>query len=261
MILRLPSFSFLPWVNSGKSGAFVLIVSAALSGCAREPAPQGINDPNEAVNRHVHAFNRGIDKALLRPAASAYGSVVPEPVERGVQNFASNLDAPGDVINDLLQANPADAAGNSLRFVINSTVGIAGLFDPATAIGLPGSATDFGETLHVWGAKEGRYVEVPFMGPSTTRDFSGNLVDLLLNPLRLVFDAPESYWITGSKVASTLGDRARYSATFDSVLYESADSYAQTRLLYLQNRRFELGQTTGTAQTSDEANFEDPYAE
>ena len=143
---------------------FVLIAGLALSACAREPAPQGINDPNEKTNRNVHAFNRAVDKSLLRPAATTYGTVVPEPLERGVSNFASNLDAPGDVVNDLLQANPDDAIRNTVRFVVNTTVGIGGLFDPATAIGLDGSPTDFGETLHVWGAKEGRYVEVPFLG-------------------------------------------------------------------------------------------------
>lgn len=239
----------------------MLIAALTLSACAREPVPQGINDPNEATNRHVHAFNRGVDKALLRPASSAYGKVVPRPVEQGITNFAGNLDAPGDVVNDLLQAKPGDAVHNTVRFLLNSTFGIGGLFDPATAMGIPGAPTDFGETLHVWGAKEGRYVEVPFLGPSTTRDFTGTLVDVALNPLRLVLDAPETYWMTGAKVASTLGDRSRYSSTFDSILYDSADSYAQARLLYLQNRRFELGQTSGSAEAMDDANFEDPYAQ
>lgn len=221
-----------------------------------------MNDPNEATNRKVHAFNRGVDKALLRPAASAYGSIVPEPVEQGVKNFATNLDVPGDVVNDLLQAKPGEAVHNTLRFVLNTTIGIGGLFDPATPLGLAGKPTDFGETLHVWGSKEGRYVEVPFLGPSTTRDFTGTLVDVAFNPLRLVLETPETYYMTGAKVASTLGDRSRYSETFDSILYDSADSYAQARLLYLQNRRFELGQTGGSgADASDDANFEDPYAQ
>lgn len=261
MIRRLPSFSLRRSGKVGERGALALIAVLGLSACAREPAPQGINDPNEATNRYVHSFNRGVDKALLRPAASAYGKVLPEPVERGVANFASNLDGPGDVINNLLQANPEDAMHNTVRFVINTTIGIGGLFDPATPMGLAGSPTDFGETLHVWGAKEGRYVEVPFLGPSTTRDFTGTLVDVAMNPLRLVFETPETYWMTGAKFASTLGDRSRYSDTVDSILYESADSYAQARLLYLQNRRFELGQADGSADANADANFEDPYAQ
>ena len=261
MIRQLPSFSFAASRYSRGSGVFVLIACLLLSACARQPAPEGVNDPNEAANRHVHAFNRGVDKALLRPAASAYGTIVPEPVERGVKNFATNLDVPGDVVNDLLQAKAGDALHNTARFVVNSTVGIGGLFDPATPMGLTGAPTDFGETLHVWGSKEGRYIEVPFLGPSTTRDFAGTLVDVGLNPLRLVFETPETYWMTGAKVASTLGDRSRYSETVDSILYDSADSYAQARLLYLQNRRFELGQTEGGADAGDDVNFEDPYAQ
>ena len=255
-------FSWPATGKSGRSGAIALICTLALSACAREPAPQGINDPNENVNRRVHAFNRAVDKSLFRPAANTYGKIVPAPIETGISNFATNLDAPGDVINDVLQGNPKDAFKNTTRFLVNTTLGIGGLFDPATELGLASAPTDFGETLHVWGAKEGRYVEVPFIGPSTTRDFTGTLTDLALNPLRLVLQPPETYWMTGAKVASTLGDRARYSATYDSILYESADSYAQARLLYLQNRRFQLGQTSTSSDGSgDDANFEDPYAQ
>lgn len=239
-----------------------LTLALGLSACAREPQPQGIYDPDEQANRKVHAFNVALDKLLLRPAATTYGKVVPAPIEAGVSNFATNLDAPGDVVNDLLQANPGDALRNTTRFVVNTTIGIGGLFDPATELGLNAAPTDFGETLHVWGAKEGRYVEVPALGPSTTRDFAGTLVDIAFNPLRLVLQPPETYWMNGAKVASTLGDRARYSATYDSILYGSADSYAQARLLYLQNRRFALGQT-GTAPdgSGEDVNFEDPYAQ
>ncbi len=265
MIRQTPSLSFFRYRKSarlrGLLAGFGLIVAGAVQGCAPAPAPKGIYDPNEAVNRKVHGFNVVMDKTLLKPLSSAYGDVVPEPVAEGVQNFASNLDGPGDVVNGLLQGNPAGAMQNGMRFVINSTIGIGGLFDPATAMGLKDAPTDFGETLHVWGAKEGRYVELPLLGPSTTRDFAGTVADMVLNPLRLVLERPETYWMTGAKVASRLGDRARYSATLDSILYGSADSYAQARLLYLQNRRFELGQTGGADGAVDDANFEDPYAQ
>lgn len=237
------------------------MAALALGACARETVPVGFNDPYEPTNRRIHEFNRGVDKAVLKPLASAYGSIVPPPISQGVSNFAGNLDGPGDVVNDILQANPEDAVKNTARFLVNTTIGIGGLFDPATKMGLMGAPTDFGETLHVWGAKEGRYVEVPFLGPSTTRDFTGTVVDVVFNPLRLVLQEPETYWMTGAKLASRLGDRARYSETVDSILYESADSYAQARLLYLQNRRFALGQTGSAADASDDANFEDPYAQ
>ncbi|WP_103332769.1 MlaA family lipoprotein [Pseudotabrizicola formosa] len=236
-----------------------ILASAALvllTACAQQPAPTGFSDPMEADNRKIHAFNRSVDAAILRPVSGAFGDGPPGPVMQGVVNFAQNLDAPGAVVNNLLQGRPHFAAENTLRFALNTIVGLGGLFDPATAIGLHGRPTDFGETLHVWGAGEGDYVELPFLGPSTQRDMVGKIVDIPLNPLRYVLPKPEENIVPLAKLASSLGDRARYSSTVDSVLYDSADSYAQARLLYLQNRRFELGQTTGAG--ADGA-FEDPY--
>ena len=129
-----------------------------------------------------------------------------------------------------------------MRFVINSTLGFGGLFDVASDFGIEDHETDFGETLHVWGAGEGAYVELPFLGPSTQRDAVGKVVDLFTNPLSYTLDDPESYYGPVASVASGLGNRGRFSDTIDSILYDSADSYAQARLIYLQNRRFELGQ-------------------
>lgn len=223
-----------------------------LGACAPGIAPDAINDPNEAQNRATHDFNKGIDRAALRPAAMAYGRL-PGPLRQGVTNVAGNLDLPGDVLNNLAQGRPHHALENTFRLAVNTTLGIGGLFDPAGAMGARGKPTDFGETLHRWGLPEGAYVELPFVGPSTSRDTLGMVVDLALNPVGRLLPEPESYVATAAGVASTLGDRARYSATVDSILYDSADSYAQARLLYLQNRRFELGQTGG------EDDFVDPY--
>lgn len=249
-------------IGTGRFAAFGALLM--MSACGPAVVPSGVYDPNEAANREIHSFNRGVDKLLLRPTANTYSTILPEPVEEGISNFATNLDAPGDVVNNILQARIGKAAENTLRFAINSTLGIGGLFDPATSLGIAGDPTDFGETLHVWGVPEGAYAEVPFMGPTTDRDFVGVLVDVALNPVRLALPEPESYYATGAKVASRLSDRARFGDTVDSILYDSADSYAQTRLLYLQNRRFELGRATGGAGAGFEdpyADFEDPYAE
>lgn len=239
--------------------AVLLSVGLTTASCGPAPAPQGINDPREAANREVHALNRSVDRAVLRPISGLYGDGVPGPVSRGVSNFAGNLDVPGDVVNGLLQGRVGPAAANTLRFTLNSTVGLLGLFDVAGALGVEGKTTDFGETLHVWGAGEGAYVELPLLGPSTERDVVGRAVDVVLNPLRFVLEKPETTIATVAGAASTLGDRSRYSDTVDSVLYDSADSYAQTRLLYLQNRRFELGQVAGEEDFVDP--YEDPYAE
>lgn len=237
-----------------------IVALSAAAACAPPPAPDGINDPDEAQNREIHTFNVALDKAILRPLSGAYGSALPAPVEEGIANFSDNLDLPGDVVNNLLQGRPHYALQNSWRFAINSTAGIGGLFDVAAALGLLAVKTDFGETLHVWGVPEGAYIELPGLGPSTDRDTVGTIVDMALNPVGALL--PDSNLGTVAKIASKLGDRSRFSATVDSILYDSADSYAQARLLYLQNRRFELGQTSGAAADEDFLDpYEDPYAE
>lgn len=235
----------------------VLACAAGLAGCASAPPPaQAIFDPNEAANREVHAFNKAIDRSVIRPLAGAMaGEGEPGPVARGVANFADNLNEPGRVVNSLLQFKIGDAAQGTLRFVVNSTLGLAGILDPSTAMGVEVRDTDFGETLHVWGVGEGAYVEAPILGPSTERDVLGDIVDYGINPVRILVEYPESLLATVAGAASKVSDRGRYSSTIDSILYESADSYAQARLLYLQNRRYELGQDVG------DDNFEDPYAE
>lgn len=259
MIVTIPLLSYAPVKICWRRALLATVVVSTLSGCAPDAAPQGFKDPNEAANREVHDFNRGVDRVLLRPTSGAYGSVLPEPVKRGVANFASNLDAPGDVANNVLQGRLGNAGQNTLRFAVNTVLGIGGLFDPATAMGIAAKPTDFGETLHRWGAPEGNYVELPLVGPSTERDFIGLIVDVALNPVRLALSQPEAGYATLAKVASSLGVRDRYSETVDSILYDSADSYAQARLLYLQNRRFELGQTAGDNTFVDP--YEDPYAQ
>jgi len=242
--------------SHGKLLLSVLVCAAGLSACAPAPASQEIYDPNEAANREVHDFNKAIDRSLIRSLAGVMaGKGEPGPVARGVANFADNLNEPGRVVNSLLQLNIADAAQSTLRFAFNSTFGLAGILDPSTALGMQVKDTDFGETLHVWGVGEGAYVEVPLLGPSTERDVVGDAVDYVINPVRILLKYPESIVATVASAASNVSDRGRYSDTVDSILYDSADSYAQARLLYLQNRRFELGQTV-----SDD-NFEDPYAE
>ena len=217
----------------------VLAIAAACT--PGTPGADGVFDPYETANRARHASSVGVDRAVLKPVSQAYGTITPQPVRQVVGNVASNLDLPGIVVNDVLQFQIEDAVHNTWRFAINSTLGVAGLFDVASSMGLPERDTDFGETLHVWGAPEGAYLVLPVFGPSTERDAAGKVVDFIINPTRFLIQPPESYYATGAKVLARVGDREQYSGVLDSVLYESADSYAQTRMLYLQNRRFELG--------------------
>lgn len=228
-----------------------LILTLAACGPATLPPGDQIADADEARNRAAHEINIALDRSLLSPTAQAYGTVVPEPVRQGVSNFADNLGQPSYVVNNLLQLRIGDAAQNTLRFALNSTLGVAGLFDVATALGVPAEETDFGETLHIYGVGEGDYVVHPGLGPSTTRDTVGMVVDRVLNPLGHFIEAPESRYVTGANIASGLNSRYTFGTTVDSVLYESADSYAQLRSLYLQQRRFELG--------GSDAAYEDPY--
>jgi phospholipid-binding lipoprotein MlaA len=243
----------------------LVLATCVLAACGAKPGPDGINDPFEPANRAVHGFNKGVDRVIVGPASKGYG-VVPEPAKRVVGNLAETLDLPGDIANNLLQLRIADAGQNTLRLATNLTFGVGGLFDFSTAIGLPAKPTDFGETLHVWGVGEGPYLELPLAGPSTLRDTVGMAVDIALDPVGAILPEKEATAATVLKLLSRLGDRDRFSATVDSVLYDSADSYAQARLLYLQNRRFELGQTdsaAGAADTSDDGfidPYEDPYA-
>ena len=232
----------------------MLSVSLVLAGCAADPGTGEVNDPYEGVNRRVHAFNRGLDTVVVRPTSQVYGTVLPQPVRTGVGNFAENLSVPGTVVNNILQGRPIDALANTVRFGFNLVFGFGGLADPASNLGLPLDQTGFGETLAVWGAREGAYLELPGFGPSTERAAVGLAADFVLDPLSLVLTSPERYVPTGSQVVDRVGDRYTFTDLIDSILYESADSYAQSRQFYLQNQRFDLGEVT-----DDDAI--DPYAE
>jgi phospholipid-binding lipoprotein MlaA len=247
--------------------ALAAFLACVLTACAgKTPAPDEINDPFEQTNRRIHAFNKEVDRNLLRPVSRGFGAVTPEPAKRVIGNLADTLDLPGDIVNNVLQLNIDDAATNTLRLATNLTMGVGGIFDAATALGLPTATTDFGETLFVWGVGEGPFLEVPFTGPTTLRDGFGTLVDLVTNPVSNALPTREGRAVNAVKLLSRVRDRDRFAATFDSVLYDSADSYAQSRLLRLQSRRFQLGQADGAATTEDpDADFidpyEDPYAE
>lgn len=225
-----------------------------LSGCSPAPAPPLSSDPLEATNREVHLANRDLDRLVIRPSSNAYGTVIPAPVRTGIGNFASNLGLPGMVLNDLLQFRIEDAGANTMRFLLNSTLGFGGILDIATEAGLAERSTDFGETLYRWGAPEGNYIELPFVGPSTERHAVGRVVDTIIDPVNSILPSPERGYATATGVAARFGDRYRFSDFVDNVLYESEDSYAQARLLYLQNRRFQL---SGTQEQAPD--YFDPY--
>jgi phospholipid-binding lipoprotein MlaA len=170
-----------------------------------------------------------------------------------VINMGSNLSLPGKVLNSALQGRPEPTVKNLFRFAVNSTLGVAGMFDPAgTEFGLTETDTDFGETLAVWGVPEGAYLELPALGPSTQRDAVGKLVDLAIDPLWWMMTDRQVALAYGLRIAGKVGDRARFGDSVDSLLHDSADSYSQTRLIYLMHRRHDIG---------EEGAEIDPYAE
>jgi phospholipid-binding lipoprotein MlaA len=217
------------------------LLAAAISACTPAPPGAEFNDPFEETNRAVHGFNKDLDRVLLRPAGQT-AARLPIEIREPVSNFADNVGLPGMILNGLLQGDIGGAGTNTFRFILNTTIGIGGLFDPAGAIGLEEETTDFGETLAVWGVPEGAYVELPVFGPSTERDAAGRIVDLVIDPLKNVGTPPQVDYATGARIADVVISRGTFAETIDSILYESADSYAQARLLYLQNRRFQLGE-------------------
>lgn len=235
-----------------------------LAACSTSREQVDIYDPYEAENRAAYDSNVKMDRALIKPVALAYGTAVPDPVRRGLSNVSSTLSLPGVVVNDILQLKFGDAVHNTARFVLNATLGLGGLFDPATDAGIEERDSDFGETLHVWGFGEGAFVMLPIYGASTTRDSIGIVVDFALDPLGPVLDPAAKHAKIALKVADIVDARYRYSDIYESIIYDSADGYAQLRLSYLDKRRFELGvpvtQDTDTPTTNPSYDiYEDFY--
>jgi len=232
------------------------IVAGALllAACSVPDTPAEIHDPHESYNRVMHNVNTSFDTVALRPASQVYGNVVPQPVRTRLDNASRNLGLPAALVNKLLQGKIEEAAENGFRFAINSTLGLFGLFDPAQDFGLEENEAGFGDTLAVWGVPEGAYVVLPLFGPSTERDSVGFVVDIATNPVGALFGSDAKDANIGLTVTERLNFRYSFSQTVDSILYDSADSYAQLRLFYLDNRRFQLGQITDDG-------ISDPYGD
>ena len=220
----------------------LLLAALGLTAACTGPAnPTDVYDPYEPTNRDIHTFNVAADRAVIRPAAKAYRKIVPAGPATAINNFAFNFSEPRNVVNNVLQGKFDKAVHSGVRFVFNTIFGIGGLMDVAAKAGVPGETTDFGETLYVWGLKEGPYVELPIVGPSTARHTVGRIADLFTNPLSYVLPVPEAYYGTASSLAWALDTRDQYAATVNDILDNSADSYAQARILYLESRRHKLG--------------------
>jgi phospholipid-binding lipoprotein MlaA len=196
------------------------------------------NDPLEPMNRGIHDFNRLADLLIIEPASRIYGDVLPDPVKTGVANFLDNLRAPIIFANDLFQGE-RDRAGTTLgRFMINTIVGIGGIFDPATALGHPKHDEDFGQTLAVYGVDEGPFLMLPFYGPSNPRDALGIVVDgFFLDPL--VYLVPLRTRLVRTAVDG-VNTRYELRPVFEDLEQNAIDQYATIRSVYRQQRASEI---------------------
>ena len=221
----------------------ILLVSATLllvAGCASAPP----EDPLEPFNRSMFSFNEKLDNAVLKPVAKGYVTVTPAPVRTWVSNFFGNLQDPWIGINNLLQGKPAAALNDIMRFVFNTTLGIGGLLDIASEAGMPKHDEDFGQTLGVWGVKEGPFIVLPLFGPRTMRDAVALPLDMAGespwtqpygNPI--VHDEKVRYGLSGMKL---IDSRARLLGVERTLDEGTLDKYRYARDFYLQQRRFKV---------------------
>lgn len=214
--------------------ACTLLAGCASTGKALAPSPA---DPWERVNRATFAFNDGVDRAVLRPVAQAYVRVVPRTVRTGVNNFLTNLAYPTTIANNLLQLKLLAALSDTARFTLNSTLGLAGLLDPATAAGLARNDEDFGQTLGWWGVRPGPYLVLPLMGPSTLRDTVGRGGDYYTD-LRSHLDADNAVDFAYLGI-SIVNARARLLST-ERLIDGVYDRYGLVRDAYLQRREYQV---------------------
>lgn len=192
------------------------------------------SDPWEPVNRKIFAFNETLDKYVLLPTAKGYRFVMPDPAERGVSNFIANIYEFNSFFNALLQGRPGSALHSGTRFLVNSTMGLAGLLDVATPMGVERSPADFDQTLFTWGIESGPFVMLPVLGPHTVRSSAGYLVDSNASIPALQNDQD---WATTFLIVQAIDVRANLIKADDLV---TGDRYVFVRNAYLQRREYFL---------------------
>jgi phospholipid-binding lipoprotein MlaA len=227
-------------------------VALGLSGCATKPPaddPDAVadyvqtNDPLEPTNRVFYAVNNGLDTVILRPAAKAYRYVVPGPVRQGVHNVLANLGSPVQLANDMLEGKPRRAGDTTMRLLINSTVGLLGIFDVAKGWGYLEHDADFGMTMASWGVPDGPFLFLPVLGPTDPRDAAGFGADILIDPFTWIGHSHD----TGLTVfnwtrygLNAVDSRERVLDAVDQIKKTALDPYATFRSLYRQHRRAQI---------------------
>jgi len=230
-----------------------LAAALLLTACTtKDPQSLALHDPFEPANRDIFDFDVKLDHAVATPVAKFYRSAMPSPARVGIHNALDNLNAPVVLANDVLQGEGSKAGDTIGRFVINSTVGLAGLIDVASDIGIAPHENDFGITLGKGGAAEGSYLVLPFFGPRPPRDLVGNGVDIGFDPLTYITWNNSTLYKVIRSGLGVLDSRTANIDSVEAIERSSIDYYATTRSLYRQNRN---AQIRGEAANQDLPNF------
>ncbi|HWS03385.1 MAG TPA: VacJ family lipoprotein [Gammaproteobacteria bacterium] len=213
-----------------KSTLFVLVLSGVLGGCASSGNPK---DPIEGFNRAIYGFNEAVDTVLIKPVAQGYDAVLPSPVRTGVTNFFGNIADFFIGVNNLLQGKPDQAVSDLGRVLVNTTVGLLGVLDWASDMGMEKHEEDFGQTFGRWGVGDGAYVMLPILGPRTVRDTAGFVLDFVADPVGNVGHIPTRNTLYAIRFIDVRADLL----PADKVIEEAAlDKYSYVRDGYLQRR-------------------------
>jgi phospholipid-binding lipoprotein MlaA len=235
--------------------AAAVLVAMLAAGCAATPGRTVVDDRWEGLNRKVYKFNDTVDRAALKPAAEGYRKITPRWMRLGIGNFLGNLEYPATLVNQFLQGKPKEGFRDTGRFLLNSTLGVAGLFDVATAVGLEANDEDLGQTLAVWGVGSGPFVNLPFFGPSNLRDAPSRMADFFLDPLTYVEVPWEALW--GKRALDIVHSRAEL-LQLDGTLQRTYDPYAFIRDAWIQQREFAIFDGNPPPETlEDLEDFED----
>lgn len=230
----------------------VLAFALAVSGCAApgpaasdsqmaEAAGLDFNDPLEEVNRSIFRFNQVVDEVVLVPVAKTYRTAVPPPMRASVRDFLQNLNGPVTFVNDVLQGQPQLAANTLARLAVNSTIGVGGMFDVATRLGIRSHVNDLGITLATWGVEEGPYLVAPVLGPTNPRDLAGKVGDSFMDPADFVAGRHDLWYATLSRtVVAGIDARSRNIEALADIEKTSLDYYATIRSLYRQRRQSQI---------------------
>ncbi|CDS51278.1 Surface lipoprotein [Polaromonas sp. CG9_12] len=231
--------------------AATALAIALLQGCATGPQANPA-DPLEPFNRGVYSFNEGLDRAVLKPVATAYQNITPSPVRTGVTNFFANISDVWSMVNNVLQARPAEAMDSLFRVTTNTLWGVGGIFDVATELKIPRHKEDFGQTLGTWGLASGPYVVLPLFGPSSVRDTAGLVVGMQGDLVSQSNNVPVR---NSLKTLDLVDTRANLLGAGDLLDQAALDKYAFTRDAYLQRRKSLIG---GNERTEPEERFDLP---